>query len=99
LADERIGIRVEELDVNSARGIGFSEPGGVVITDVQRGSAADQRGIVPGLRVVQVNGLDVSDPEDVRKSLDAVRAGQVIGFVLEAPQGQRRIVNVRMPAN
>tara|TARA_B100001123_G_scaffold321786_3_gene360955 strand:- start:4361 stop:5914 length:1554 start_codon:yes stop_codon:yes gene_type:complete len=99
LADERIGIRVEELDVNSARTIGFSEAGGVVITDVQRGSAADQRGIVPGLRVVQINGVDVSDPEDVRKSLDAVRAGQVIGFVLEAPQGQRRIVNVRMPAN
>jgi len=99
LADERLGIRVEELDVSGARAIGFSEPGGVVIADVQRGSAADQRGIVPGLRVLQIDGRDVSDPEDVRKSLDAVRAGQVIGFVLEGPQGKRRIVNVRMPAN
>ena len=98
-ADERLGIRVEELDAGSAREIGFSEPGGVVISEVQRGSAAARRGIVPGLRVVQIDGQDVSDPEDVRKALDAVEAGKIIGFVLEGPQGNRQIKNVRMPAN
>ena len=96
---ERLGIRVEELDASSAREIGFPEPGGVVISEVQRGSAAARRGIVPGLRVVQIDGEDVSDPEDVRQALDAVKAGQVIGLVLEGPQGIRQIKNVRMPAN
>ena len=99
LADERLGIRVEALDAGTAREIGFADPGGVVITEVLRGSMADQRGIVPGLRVLQIDGRDVSDPGDVRTALDAVQAGQVIGFVLEGPQGTRQIKNVRMPTN
>ena len=99
LANERLGIRVEALDASSAREIGFSEPGGVVITEVQRGSVAEQRGIVPGLRVLQIDGRDMSDPDDVQAAMDAVQAGQVIGFVLEGPQGTRQIRNLRMPAN
>ena len=99
LADERLGIRVEALDARSAREIGFAQAGGVVITDVQRGSAAEQRGIMPGLKVIQINGQDVKDPDNVRRALDAVRAGQVISFVLESPQGNRNIVNVRMPTH
>ena len=98
LPDERLGIRVEALDSRTAREIGYATPGGVVITDVQRGSSADQRGIVPGLRVLQIDGQDMADPEDVREALDAVQTGQIISFVLENPQGTRQIVNLRMPA-
>ncbi len=99
LADERIGIRVEALDARTAREYEIGEAGGVVITEVQAGSAADQRGIVPGLRVVQIDGRPVTAPEDVRKALDAVRPGQVISFLLQPPQGNSQIVNVRMPAH
>ena len=55
----------------------------MVITDVEQGSAAGRRGIFPGARILQINGRDVTDPEDVRSSLDAVRAGQIVSFVLE----------------
>ena len=74
LADERLGIRVETLDESTAREIGFPRAGGVVITDVERGSAAERRGIVPGYRILRINDLSVSDPNDVREALDAVRA-------------------------
>ena len=96
-ADERLGIRVEVLDAQTAREIGFEEPGGVVITDVEQGSAAGQRGIFPGARILQINGREVSDPGDMRRLLDAVAAGQIVSFVLENPNGGRQIVNVRMP--
>jgi serine protease Do len=108
-ADERLGIRVELLDARtritlrtgqqvSAAEIGYDQLEGVVITDVQRGSAADQRGIAAGARITRINGLDVADPEDVRRALDSVRAGQIISFDLEGPTGSPQIVNVRMPA-
>jgi serine protease Do len=106
-ADERIGIRVEAIDAETARDSGF-KPGDVVITDVQRGSVADQKGFGPGLKVVQIDGKAVRTPEDVRQVLADVKAGQVISFVLEtAPRevdgravaGNRQIVNVRMPTH
>ena len=97
LADERLGIRVETLDESTAREIGFPRAGGVVITDVERGSAAERRGIVPGYRILRINDLSVSDPNDVREALDAVRAGEIVSFRLESPDEEQRIVNVRMP--
>ena len=97
LADERLGIRVEALTESTAREIGFPGAGGVVITDVERGSAAERRGIVPGYRILRINDRAVSDPSGVRETLDAVRAGEVVSFRLESPDEEQRIVNVRMP--
>lgn len=97
--DERLGIKVEALDAQSARENGFKDATGVVITDVTPGSAADQRGISPGLRIAQIDGKPVKAPEDVRRALVAVKSGQVVSLLLEPPQGGRQIVNVRMPAH
>ena len=96
--DERLGIRVEVLDAQAAREIGFDDAGGVVITDVQQGSAAQLRGMRPGLKIVQINGTPVDDPGDVRDALGSVPAGDIINFRLEGTDGQQQIVNVRMPA-
>lgn len=97
-ADERLGIRVEALDAQTAREIGFDNAGGVVITEVQRGSAAQLRGMRPGMKIVQINGTAVDDPGDVRDALASVPAGGIVNFRLEGTNGQRQIVNVRMPA-
>jgi len=97
-ADERLGIRVEALDAERAKEFEFEAPGGVVITDVQRGSAAAQRNIGPGAKIAQINGRTMGTPDDVRRALDGVDAGEVVSLVLEGPNGRRQIVNVRMPA-
>ena len=97
-ADERLGIRVEALDAQTAREIGFDDAGGVVITEVQRGSTAQLRGMRPGMKIVQINGTAVDDPSDVRDALASVPAGGIVNFRLEGTNGQRQIVNVRMPA-
>jgi hypothetical protein len=50
---------------------------------------------------VQIDGKAVESPADVRDALAAVRAGQVVELMLEAPEalgGESQIVNVRMPA-
>ena len=97
-ADERLGIRVEALDAQTAREIGFDNAGGVVISEVQRGSAAQLRGMRPGMKIVQINGTAVDEPGDVRDALASVPAGGIVNFRLEGTNGQRQIVNVRMPA-
>jgi serine protease Do len=98
-SDQRLGIRVETLDAQSARELGY-EAGDVVIADVQRGSAADQRGMArfEGTKIVRIGDREVSDPSDVRSALDVVRPGEIVSFVLELPDGGDQVVNVRMPA-
>jgi serine protease Do len=97
-ADERLGIRVGALDARAAQEYGYNTPGGVVITDVQGGSSAEQRGMGPGAKITQINGRPVTNPDDVRTALDGIRAGQIASFELEGPDGRQRTVNVRMPA-
>jgi serine protease Do len=98
-SDQRLGIRVEALSAEDARQSGY-QPGDVVIVDVLRGSPADQRGMArfEGSKIAAIGGREIAEPADVRAALDAVRAGEVVSFVLELPDGEQQLVNVRMPA-
>jgi serine protease Do len=97
-AEERLGLSVDVLDADAAEEYDFPAAGGVVITDVDGGSAAEQRGLVEGLKVLQIDGKAMNTPEDVRRALDAVPAGRVVSLLLQAPTGDRNIVNIRMPS-
>ena len=99
VSEERLGVKVDLLDAKAVEDFGYAKAGGVVISAVAPGSAAEQRGIVPGLKVLKVDGKDVASPEDVRRGLDAVPSGRIVSLVLESPEGERNIVNVRMPAH
>ena len=97
VAEERLGIQVETLTQERARQFGFRETGGVVITSVERASAAERRGLGPGLRIVSINGEEVDDPDDVRDALEDVGPGEIVTFRVDHPNVGPRIINVRMP--
>jgi len=96
-AEERLGIRVESLDADLADRFGFSEAGGVVVSEVARNSPAFRRTVRPGLKLVQVNDLKITAPDDVRRALDAVSPGEIVSLHVEDPQGNSSVINVRMP--
>ncbi|MGD8600494.1 MAG: trypsin-like peptidase domain-containing protein [Gemmatimonadota bacterium] len=96
---QRLGIEVEPIDEENAEAYGFSEPGGVVLTDVLPGSAADRRRALrfQGSRLAQINDDLVETPEDVREALDRVESGDIVSLHLEDREGTTRVLNVRMP--
>ena len=98
-SEERLGINVEELDQELAAELRFSEAGGVVLTQVTRGSPAQRRGVgqYVGNKLIQVNDSDITIPEDVRDALDTVEAGEIVSLHFENRDGTGRVVNVRMP--
>lgn len=98
-SEQRLGISVEPLDAARAEAFGFSEPGGVVLTDVAPGSAADRRlaGSYQGQRLVRVNDDVIRSPEDLRAALNRVEAGQIVSLHFESRAGTGRVLNVRMP--
>jgi S1-C subfamily serine protease len=98
-AEERLGINVEQLDQQLADRLGYAQSGGVVIGDVAQGSPAARRGLAGsrGFKLVQVNDVRISTPDDVRSALSDVAGGEIVSLHLEDPTGQSRVVNVRMP--
>lgn len=98
-AQERLGIQVEVLTAELADEIGFSTPGGVILSDVARGSAAERRGVATyrGTRLTQINDTMIESPSDVRLALDDVSAGQIVSLHFVDRVGDERVVNVRMP--
>jgi len=98
-SEDRLGIKVETLDAELAIEANWESPGGVILTDVSRGSPADRRqaGIYLGQKLVQVQETRITTPEDVRKALDGVAAGAIVSLHFEDRQGDVRVVNVRMP--
>jgi serine protease Do len=99
LAEERLGINVETLDAELASQTGFQESGGVVLTEVARGSAAARRGVggFVGSKIVQINDARIASTDDVRDALRAIDAGEIVSLHFEDPSGNERVVNVRMP--
>ena len=99
LAAERLGIRVEALDAALADELGYARTGGVVLSEVARGSAAERRGVTQytGLLLTRINDTEIRAPEDVRRALDGVDAGQVVSLHFQDRAGALRVVNVRMP--
>ena len=98
-AEERLGINVETMDVELAQMYRFERAGGVILTQVARGSPAARRGVerFVGARLVQIQDRSIATPDDVRVALDSVDAGQIVSLHFEDTQGGVSVVNLRMP--
>ena len=70
----------------------------VLVTDVQRGGTAFNAGIRPGHRVAFVDDQAVRTPQELTERLQAKRPGEVVGLILLAPNGNRTIATLRIPA-
>ncbi len=90
-----LGLTVADLTPALARDLGFSRPGGVVVTDVGRWSSAMMNGLAPGLKVVEVNHISVSNARTFRQAIGGLKAGEVVTLNLINPEGTSRIVNLR----
>ncbi len=64
-----LGIRVQKLTPELARGLGQENKEGLAIADVRSGSPADKAGLRAGDVLVQVNSIDVADEASLEKAL------------------------------
>lgn len=99
VAEERLGISVQDLDDETARQYGYKQAEGVVITEVAPASPAARRQIFRGETILEINGAEIAGTEDVRQALSQIDSGEIVQFILGNPDGGSRIVNVRMPGN
>jgi serine protease Do len=86
-----VGLKVRALSADERQSADL--PGGVVVTDVQDGSNAEEAGLQPGDVIQEVGGKPVNDPVAFFKALkDARAAGREHAVLLVTTQGNTRYV-------
>jgi serine protease Do len=94
-AEEKLGIAFDVLTEDLARVIGYSEPGGVVITEITQLGPASRRGVRRGEKILEINGEAIATPSDVNRVISGVDEGQIVSLRLGYMDGSNRIINVR----
>ena len=94
-AEAKLGISVGELTPGLAQQHGYSEAGGVIVTETSPLGPAARRGIRRGEKILEINGEPVSSPDDVRRILRGVQEGAIVSLLLGWRDETTRILNVR----
>jgi len=79
---QKLGIAVADLTKELAARLRTSETKGVVVTEVQAGSAAGEAGIVQGDIIKQVNNTVVANSAEYAKAVAPLKKGDVVRFLL-----------------
>lgn len=78
-----LGLSGQDVDARTARYFGLDRPRGMLVTDVAKGSAADQAGLRPGDLITSVGGTEL-DGKD-----------QYLGILRTSPVGEAVPLTVR----
>jgi serine protease Do len=70
-----IGLKVQEMTSSIARRYGYQTEEGLIITEVERYSEADRKGLETGDIILEVNRQKVDRIEDLEKILDQLKPG------------------------
>jgi Do/DeqQ family serine protease len=94
----RLGIVIQDLTPELAKGLGTAQSEGAVITQIEPGSPADKGGIRVGDVVVEVNGHHVRSSADLRNRIGLVRVGEKVELIVYR-DGKRKIIDARVVAD
>ncbi len=84
-----LGLSVEKVDSETAARLGLRKAAGVVITNVERGSAAEGAGLTRGDIIFRVGNTPVNDPADFNRLVaEAQEEGRVMLLVRDASSGR-----------
>jgi serine protease Do len=76
--EENLGMTVQELTPEIARSLGVSESKGLVVTNVDDGTPADEAGLRRGDVIVEVNQKKIENIRDYRAALGRVGSGDSV---------------------
>jgi len=96
-----IGLKVQEMTPNIAQRYGYQTEEGLIITEVERYSEADQKGLETGDLILEVNRQKVERIEDLERILKKLKPGDPLLLLVRREDrrggSQEFMVTLRMP--
>ena len=80
--EQNLGLVVQEITPQIKRKLGIEYSNGVVITDVRGNSMASDAGLLTGDVILEINKKQVANLDNYRKSVDSVKIGQNLLFLV-----------------
>jgi serine protease Do len=80
-AKPNLGMTVEEITPELARHFGLSETSGLVVVQVEGGTAAAEAGMRPGDLILEVDQVKVKDLSQFSRKIETYKAGDTILFL------------------
>ncbi|WP_421792234.1 Do family serine endopeptidase [Hyphobacterium sp.] len=87
------GMSVQPMDENSAERLGMVDMPGLMVSDVEQGSEAAEKGLRTGDVIREAGGEEVSTVEEFRSAIDAARGDgrNAILLLVQGAAGQRYV--------
>lgn len=80
--EEKVGIKVQNITKDIAEGLGLKNVEGVIVTDVEPGSPAEEAGIARGDVILEINREPVKDVNDFRLKISSALKKKLILFLI-----------------
>jgi S1-C subfamily serine protease len=87
----QLGVVVQELNSETAASLGIRETKGVVVSQVQPGSAADRAGIRKGDVITALNGVEVGDPNTFRNQVAGTPPGTAVTLTIRREGREQQV--------
>jgi serine protease Do len=74
--EQNLGLVVQEISPQIQRRLRIEDSRGVIITNVDPGSLADEAGLRAGDIILEINKNQIRNLDDYRKAVDSIKSGQ-----------------------
>jgi serine protease Do len=96
-APAEFGLRVESLTPERGQRVGMEGQKGVLVSEVEPTSFADDIGFGPGDIISEVNGQSVTTVDEYRKAVDKLKPGENVVFKVLRRGNTDRVMTVFLP--
>ena len=96
-APAEFGLHVESLSPERAQRVGVEGQKGVVVTEVEPASFADDIGFSRGDVISEVNGQNVTSIDEYKKAVSKLKAGENVVFKVLRHANSDRVMTVYLP--
>jgi serine protease Do len=84
-----LGMSVQEITPEMARQLRLKEPGGVIVTQVEPGSGAEETGVQRGDIIQEINGQSIRKLGDYQSAIGKVKKDEVVRLLIK--RGDRNL--------